>query len=58
MCCVKYLTIIRLVCLHPVGLPAKIDNPVAASQVRFQQFRVIERLCVKGSNKPSYRGAL
>jgi len=47
-----------LVCLHPVGLPAKIDNPVAASQVRFQQFRVIERLCVKGSNKPSYRGAL
>jgi len=26
-----------------VGLAAKIDNPFPASQVRFQQFRVIER---------------
>jgi len=42
----------------PVVLPAKIDNPVPTSQVRFQQFRVIERFCVEGSNKPSDRGAL
>jgi len=42
----------------PVGLPAKIDNPVPANQVRFQQFRVIERFCVEGSNKRSDRGAL
>jgi len=27
-----------------VGLPAKINKPVPASQARFQQFRVIERL--------------
>jgi len=39
------------------GLPAKIDNPVPASQVRFQQFRAIERFCVEGSNKRSDRGA-
>jgi len=31
-----------------VGLPAKINNAVPASQVRFQQFRVIERFCVQG----------
>jgi len=53
MCCVKYLTM-----TFPVDLPAKIDNPAPASQVRFQQFRVIERLCVEGSNKRSNRGAL
>jgi len=53
MCCVKYLTM-----KFPVGLPAKIDNPVPANQVRFQQFRVIERFCVEGSNKRSDRGAL
>jgi len=41
-----------------VGLPAKIDNPVPASQVRFQQFRVIERFCIEGSNKRSGHGAL
>jgi len=41
----------------PVGLPAKIDNPVIASQARFQQFRAIERFCVEGSNKRSDRGA-
>jgi len=41
-----------------VGLLAKIDNPVPASQVRFQQFRVIERFCVQGSSKRSDRGAL
>jgi len=40
------------------GLLAKIDNPFPASQVRFQQFRVIERFCVEGSNKRSDRGAL
>jgi len=43
----------------PVGLPAKIDNPVPASQVRFQQFRVIERFCFEGcSNKRNDRGSL
>jgi len=42
----------------PVGLPAKIDTPVPASEVQFQQFRVIGRLCVEGSNKRSDRGAL
>jgi len=40
------------------GLPEEINNPVSASQVRFQQFRVIERFCVEGSNKRSDRGAL
>jgi len=39
-------------------LPAKINNPVPASQVRFQQFRVMERICGEGSNKRSDRGAL
>jgi len=42
----------------PVYLPAKIYNPVPASQVRFQQFRAIERFCVEGSNKRSDRGKL
>jgi len=32
-----------------VGLTAKIDNPVPAIQVRFQQFRVTERFCVATS---------
>jgi len=53
MCCVKYLTM-----TFPIGLPAKIYNLVPASQVRFQQFRVIARFCVEGSNKRSDRGAL
>jgi len=53
MCCVNYLPMI-----FPVGLPAKIGNPVPASQVRFQQFRAIERFCVEGSTKRSDRGAL
>ena len=39
-----------------VGLPAAVNNPVPASQVRFQQFRAIERFCVEGSNKRSDRG--
>jgi len=41
----------NLTLTFPVGLPAKINNPVQASQVRFQQFRVIERFCVERSNK-------
>jgi len=51
MCCVKYLIV-----TFPVGLPAKIDNTVPASQVRFQQFRAIEHFCVEGSNKRGDRG--
>jgi len=39
-----------------VGLPVAVNNPVPASQVRLQQFRVIERFCVEGSNKRSDRG--
>jgi len=42
----------------PVGLPAKIANPVPASQVRFQQFSAIECFCVEGSKKRSDHGAL
>jgi len=53
MCCVKYLTT-----TFPVGLPEKTDDPAPVSQVQFQQFRVIERFCVEGSNKRSDRGAL
>jgi len=53
MCCVKYLTM-----TFPVGVPEKIDDPVPASQVRFQQFRVTERICVEGSNKRNDHGAL
>jgi len=53
MCCVKYLTM-----TFPVDLPAKINNRVPANQVRFQQFRAIERFCVEGRNKRSNRGAL
>jgi len=41
-----------------VDLPVEIDNPVPASQVPFQQFRVIERFCVEVSNKRSDRAAL
>jgi len=40
------------------GLPVEVNNPVSASQVRFQQLRVIERFCIEGSNKRSDRGAL
>jgi len=50
---VKYSTL-----TFSVGLHAKINNPVPASQVRFQQFRVIERFCVEGRNNHSDRGAL
>ena len=39
-----------------VGLPVAVNNSVPASQVGFQQFRVIERFCVEGSNKRSDRG--
>jgi len=53
MCCVKYLAM-----TFPVGLPAKIDNLVPASQVRYQLLRAIERFCAEGSNKHSDRGAL
>jgi len=53
MCFVYYSTV-----TFSVGLPAKIYNPVPASQVRFQQFRVIERFFVESSNKRSDRGAL
>ena len=38
------------------GLPVVVNNPVPASQVRFQQFRVIERFCVEGSNKRTDHG--
>jgi len=51
MCCVKNLTV-----TFAVGLPAKIDKPVTASQVRFQQFCVTERFYFEGSNKRSDRG--
>ena len=53
MCFVKYLTV-----TFSFGLPAKINNPVPAIQVRFQQFLVTERFCVEGSNKRSDRWAL
>jgi len=45
-------------CDVSIGLPAKINNSVPASQVLFQQFRVIEHFCVECSNKRSDRGAL
>jgi len=38
------------------GLLVAVNNPLLASQVGFQQFRAIERFCVEGSNKHSYRG--
>jgi len=41
-----------------VGLPVEINNPVPVSHVRFQQFHVIECLCIEGSNKRSDREAL
>jgi len=53
MCFMKYLT-----GLFSVGLPLEINNPVPASQVRFQEFRVFESFCVEGSNKHSDRGTL
>jgi len=37
-----------------VCLPVAVNNPVPASQVGFQQFRVLERFCVEG--KRSDRG--
>jgi len=40
-----------------VGLPVEISNPVPASHVPFQQFRVNERFCVEGSNKRNDRAA-
>ena len=52
MCFVKVLWGFRLVCLWAVAF----NNPIPASQVRIQQFRVIERFCVEGSNKRSDRG--
>jgi len=39
-----------------VGLPVAVNNAIPASQVGFQQFRVIEHFCVEGSNKRSVRG--
>jgi len=53
ICFVKYLTV-----KFSIGLPAKINNFVPASQVQFQQFRVIERFYVEGSNKRSDLGVL
>jgi len=50
---VKYLTK-----TFSVDLPPKINNPVPAIQVRFQQFCVTERFCVEGSNKRNDCGAL
>jgi len=41
----------------PIG-SSKTDDPIPASQVQFQQFRVIERFCIEGSNKRSDRGTL
>jgi len=46
----KYLTV-----TFSVGLPAKMNNHVPASPVRFQHFRVIERFRVVSSNKRSDR---
>ena len=37
------------------GLPVAV-NPVRVSLVGFQQIRVIQRFCVKGTNKRSDRG--
>ena len=53
MCFVKYLTV-----TFSVGLPAKINNPVPASQVQFQQFLVIESISLEERNKRSDGGAL
>jgi len=46
-----------LIVTFSLGLSTKINNPVPAIQVRFQQFRVNERFCVEG-NKRSDRGAI
>jgi len=53
MCFVKYITV-----AFSVGLPVEINNPAPFSQVRCQQFRVIERFCVESSNTRSDRGKL
>jgi len=46
MCFFKHLTL-----TFSVGLPAKINYPIPASQqVRFQLLRVIEHFCVESSN--------
>jgi len=41
-----------------VDFSVKINNPALATQVWFQQFHVIERFCIEGSNKRSDRGPL
>jgi len=46
ICLIKYLTL-----TFSAGLPAKFNNSVPASQVRFQQFPVIDRFCVEGSKQ-------
>ena len=51
-CVVSNISIVAI----SVGLPVAVNNPVPVSQVQFQQFRVIERFCVEGSNKRSERG--
>jgi len=51
MCCVKYFN-----CGDFIRLPVAINDPVPASQVGFEQFRAILRICVEGSNKCSDRG--
>ena len=51
-CVVSNISIVAI----SVGLPVAVNNPVPASQAQFQQFRVIERFCVEGSNKRSDRG--
>jgi len=53
MCFVKYLTV-----TFSVGLPPNTNNPVLASQVRFQQIRVIELFFFESSNKSSDRWAV
>jgi len=50
MCFVKYLTV-----AFSVGLPAKINNLVTASQAQFQQFRVIKHLYVRRQKQEQQR---
>jgi len=52
LCVVSNFSIVGIL----VGLPVAVHNPVPASQVGFQQFRVIEHFCVESSNKRSDRG--
>jgi len=57
--CETYENVGHLLCqtvTFSVGLPAKINKPVPASEARFHQIRVIERFCVEGSNKRTDRG--